>query len=474
ARSPNTGFYRLSGVPDLDLKREAHLGNISFQYAPGEVARWRDFEDVEAVFLNFWISSRRHIANLDEEKRVATLEKPSTMRLTDGYGSQPNLARYYMENAFELLDAPGEWYLRRRTGALYYMPRPGEQIAKVQAVAPVLEQLLVLEAQPAEDRHVEYVTFRGLSFEHAEYIPPVLDRPWQYEGQASAGMPAAVRLLGARHCSFEHCTIAHVSSNAIHFSRGCDHDRLAESELFDLGTGGVKIGEPDRIGNLPPGVKSPFPDDPKLETHHIEVTGNDIREGGRIWHQGQGVLVGQSYNNLISHNHIHDFYQLGISVGWTWGYGKSLAHDNILEFNHIHQIGQGWSSDVAGIYTLGMQPGTVLRNNLIHDVECADYIGRGIYLDEGSTDILVENNIIYNTTTGAFGMNYGRRNTIRNNIFAFGKRSQIEAHGNMQKTPPVSSYVLEHNIFLLRKGDVVLLPQWKGRPSDELVKRSNL
>src|SRR5581483_870874 len=75
---------------------------------------------------------------------------------------------------------------------------------------------------------------------------------------------------------------------------------------------------------------------------------------------------------------------------------------------------------------------------------------------------------------GAFGMNYGRRNTIRNNIFAFGKRSQIEAHGNMQKTPPVSSYVLEHNIFLLRKGDVVLLPQWKGRPSDELVKRSNL
>jgi parallel beta-helix repeat protein len=354
------------------------------------------------------------------------------------------------------------------------MPRPGERIAKVEAVAPVSEQLLVLEGKPLEDRHVEYLTFRGLSFEHSEFIPPAQVNSYVYEGQASAGMPAAVRFFGARHCSLEHCTIAHVSSNGLHFSRGCDHDRLADSDVFDIGTSAVKVGETDRIGNLPPGAKNPFPDDPRLETHHIEVTGNDLHAGGRIWHQGQGILAGQTYNNLISHNHIHDFYQLGISVGWTWGYGKSLAHDNIVEYNHIHQIGQGWSNDLAGIYTLGIQPGTILRNNLIHDIECADYIGRGIYLDEGTSDMLVENNIIYNTTTGGFGMNYGRRNTIRNNIFAFGKRSQIEAHGNMQKAPPVSSYVLEHNIFLLRKGDVVELPQWIGRPTDELTIRSNL
>jgi hypothetical protein len=472
ARNPNTGFLRVSGIPDLNLKKEYQIGNISFEYKPGEVAHWQDFEDAEAVFLTFWISTRRHIASLDEEKHVATLRKPTPMRLTDGFGKEP--ARYYMENAFELLDAPGEFYLRRKSGTLYYMPRPGEQIAKIEAIAPAIDQLLIQEGKPLADKHVQYLTFRGLSFEHAEFDPPDESRGFLYERQASAPMPGAVRIYGARHCSLERCRIAHVSSNAIHFSRGCDHDRLADSELVDLGTGGIKLGEPDRIGNVPPGIKNPFPDDPKLETHDIEITGNDIREGSRIYHQGHGILVGQSYNNRIAHNHIHDFYQIGISVGWTWGYGKSLAHHNIIEYNHIHQIGQGWSSDLAGIYTLGPQPGTVLRDNLIHDVECAEYIGRGIYLDEGSSDIVVENNIIYNTTTGAFGMNYGKRNTIRNNVFAFGKRSQIEPHGNMQKAPPVSSYVLEHNIFLLKPGDIVELPQWVGRPSDELVMRSNL
>lgn len=476
ARQPNDGFFRIAAVPDLDLKKPYQTGQDRFQFKPGEIERWKNLEDVDLVLFTFWISTRRGIAAIDEAQHMVTLNRRSHMRLTDGFGQKPALARYYVEGAFELLDSPGEWYLNRQTGVLYYLPVPGERMDKAEVIAPALDQFVAIEGNPKEDRYVEHLTFRGLAFSYSEWWLPTDGTADRYQFQGAASMPAAIRLYGARHCSFEACAIAHVSGYAIHFSRGCERDRLVGSELSDLGTGGVKIGEPDRIGNLPPGMKNPSPEEPGEETHDIEISDNEIRQGGRVFHQGHGVWVGQSYNNLIAHNHIQDFYQIGISVGWTWGYGKSLARGNVIEYNHIHQIGQRKSSDLGAIYTLGTQPGTVIRYNLLHDIHCADYVGRGIYLDEGSADIVVENNIAYDTTTGGFGLNYGRRNTIRNNIFAFGEVAQIEPSGNMPKPAAQegSSYVLERNIFYWQAGHNLLRGPWRPKPRDELVMRGNL
>lgn len=474
ARNPNTGFFRATGVPDLDLKRPYQEGNSSFQFAPGQLANWPDLDDAEIVFFTFWISAREKIASIDEATHIAKLAKRSPMRLTDGFGRTPQLARFYVENAIELLDSPAEWYLDRKTGTLYYMPLPGEQIAKIDAIAPALEQLVFFDGQPKDDRPVEYLNFQDLNFAHSEWWIPAGDRFDKYQHQGASFHPGAIQLTGARHCNIDRCTVAHISSYAIHYSRGCDHDKVTHCDLYDLGTGGVRIGEPDRIGNLPPNAPNPFPDDPKLETHDIEVSDTVIREGTRVFHQGHGILIGQSYNNLIAHNDIRDFYQIGISLGWTWGYGKSLARNNIVEYNHIQKIGQGWSSDLGGIYSLGPQPGSVYRYNLIHDVECADYVGRGIYLDEGSTGVVVEKNIMYNTSTGGFGLNYGRDNIIRNNIFAFGKLAQIEHAGGMEKAPPGSSYTLERNIFYFRPSENLLRNPWTPRPSDKFAVNHNL
>ena len=474
ARSPNSGFFRVTAVPGLDLKKPYQEGNESFQFAPGQLANWPDLDDAEVVFLMFWISAREKVASIDEKTHLAKLAKRTPMRLTDGFGLVPNLARFYVENAFELLDAPGEWYLNRKTGTLYYMPLAGERISKVEAVAPVLEQLVFFDGEPKDNRPVEYLNFRGLTFAHSEWWIPAEDRFDKYQRQGSSFNPGAIQLTGAKHCTFDHCAVAHLSSYAILFSRGCDHDLVTHCDLYDLGTGGVRIGEPDRIGNVPPNMPNPFPDDPKLETHDIEVSDSVLREGGRVFHQGHGILIGQSYNNLIAHNDIRDFFHSGISNGWTWGYGKSLARNIIIEYNHIHQIGQGWSSDLGGIYSLGTQPGTVLRYNLIHDVVCADYVGRGVYLDEGSTGVVVENNVMYNTSTGGFGQNYGRRNIIRNNIFAFGKQAQIEHAGNMAKAPPGSSYTLERNIFYYRSSENLLRSAWQPRPADKFTIDHNL
>lgn len=106
-------------------------------------------------------------------------------------------------------------------------------------------------------------------------------------------------------------------------------------------------------------------------------------------------------------------------------------------------------------YTLGVQPGTVLRGNVIHDIEKCYYGGWCIYLDEGSSHILVEDNVCYGASTQAFNQHYGRENIIRNNIWAFGQETQvslgrIEAH---------NSFTFERNIVIARGR-----PMFCGRP----------
>jgi hypothetical protein len=109
ARSPNDGFYRIAALPDLDVSKPYQNGQRRFVYTPGEIKAWDNLADAEIVTLHFWVSTRTGIASVDESKNLVNLTESSGMRLTDGFGKQPQLARYYVENAFELLDAPGEW-----------------------------------------------------------------------------------------------------------------------------------------------------------------------------------------------------------------------------------------------------------------------------------------------------------------------------------------------------------------------------
>jgi hypothetical protein len=472
ARSPNQGFYRIAGLPDLDLTKPYHLGQSRFHYAPGEIQHWDNLPDVDVVVLHFWVSTRRGIASIDESKRLVTLDQPSSMRMTDGFGKHPELARYYVENAFELLDSPGEWYLNRKTGMLYYMPAAGEQIDRFEAVAPVLEQFMSLEGDPRAGRYVEHLTFRGLTFSHAEWWLPADDPRGKYQQQASAYVPGAIRAYGMRNCSFEACTISHVSSYAIHLSRGCSKDRIVGCELFDLGGGGIKIGEPDKEGQIQPDENGVVHDQPGEESHDIEITDNHIHDGGRTFHQSMGILVFQCHNNLIAHNHVHDLYKNAIAVGWSWSFGKSLARGNVIEWNHIHDIGKGWFNDGGAIYTLGAQPGTVIRYNLLHDVGSVVYGGRGVYLDQASVDIVVEKNISYNTTGGGYSQTFGKNNIVRNNIFALAKMAQIEPNGGMASIPPgVNNFLFERNIVYWTPEQKLLRGPWKDT---RVVMRQNL
>jgi len=428
ARYPTRGYLKIEAL--LDETPDWMRGHTRFQYYAGDLPILAHPDEGEALVFNRWVENRLPLQAVDPAQRILTFRKRSTFALQAG-------DLYYLENLPEALDTPGEWYLSRREGKLYYLPRPDERLETLQAVAPVLTFLVQIEGAPEQGRFVEGVHLRGLIFRHAEWsLPPEMETGGFV--QAAYGVPGAIRAEGARRCLIEACVVEQVGTHAIELGRGCQRNRIEGCVLRDLGAGGVKIGE------------TTLRADPREQTYGNLVQDCIIQDGGKLFASAIGVWIGQSYSNRLLHNTIRDFYYTGISIGWTWGYGESLAGGNRVEWNHVHHIGVRSDgdgpllSDMGGIYTLGTQHGTVIRNNLWHDIAGYRYGGWGIYFDEGSTGILAENNLVYRTTHGGFHQHYGRENLVRNNIFAYARDHQIQ----LTRPEPHLRLTFERNIVI--------------------------
>jgi len=245
-------------------------------------------------------------------------------------------------------------------------------------------------------------------------------------------VPGAVTATGAVRCRVERCTLRHLGGYGVELGRGCRDSEVAGCALYDLGGGGVKLGT-QLVADAP-------------LTGFNRVTDCEITRGGLIFHSAVGVLLLQSGNNTVAHNHIHDLYYTGISVGWTWGYHESGTENNLLEYNHIHNLGHAWLSDLGGIYTLAISPGSVIR--YIHDVRSADYGGCGLYHDEGSSNYLSEGNVVYDCGSYAFCQHFGRENTARGNVFALAGEAQVQCG----RAEPHVSFTLEGNLIYQTQG----------------------
>ena len=465
-RYPRTGFLHVGEVPGLTAETKHSEGQDSFHFATGDIRPWRNLTDAEIIVNHFWVNARLPIAEVDWDKRLVCCACRSYRRLTENGVQSP--ARYYVENVFEELCEPGQWYLDRVAGLVYYLPLPGETPDSAEIIYPVLRNVLLLQGDPGDGRYVEHVRFRGLAFAHTAWALVPGDAG---DSQAAAQRAEPVGVVsgqGVRHCAFAGCCVEHAGDWGLELIWGCQDNRITRCDVRDLGSGGIRIGPSFRRVAVAGGeehrrlaastaTQAVF-DDCRWHACRNRIEDCTVTDGGHVFAAGIGIWLGQTYANRVAHNHVHNFYYTGISAGWTWGYQATLARENRIEHNHIHHIGIRESgvgpiiSDMGGIYTLGRQPGTVIRGNVIHDVAGFSYGGWGIYLDEGSTGIRVTNNLVYRTTHGGFHQHFGRDNMIRNNIFAFGSKAQFQ---RSRREDTARSFTFERNIVLWTEGDLL-------------------
>jgi hypothetical protein len=456
-RTPKRDTYAVAARSGDQHGNEWTKGVVEFRFADGNLKAWPTATDGEAVVMTRWAESRLPIASVDEKHRIVHFAKHSVFQI------DPD-DRYWIENIRETLTQPGEFYVDPRGRTVTLIAPAGVDPNSAQVIVPRLANVLVLAGDPAAGRYVEHVTFQGIDFSHAQWSfdsplagqkPPGDPKPAPWNprpdpaqsgfSQAAVGVPGAVWGSGVRFFTFDGCRFEHLGTYGIELGQGCQNNRITHCSLADLGAGGVKIGET--------GIRAA----PVEASYGNEVSDCTIADGGNIFPSCVALWIGQSSGNVIARNEIHGFWYTAISVGWTWGYGPAAAQRNTIERNHIHHIGikeDGGSpilSDMGGIYTLGNQEGGLIRLNRFHDIAALKYGGWGIYFDEGTTHLTAENNLVYRTTHGGFHQHYGKENTVRNNIFAYGRDAQIQR----SRVEDHKSFRFLNNIVLWDRGNLL-------------------
>ena len=382
--------------------------------------------DVQLKMMHYWYCERTTLESF-ENGRVE-MKVPCTMIV------QKN-DRYFFENVFEALDKPGEWYHDKKAGKLYYVPQSGDDISTTVLCAPKLTKLFNIS-------DAENIEIRNITFKNTDWCYPTPDPSlgWLTEynlifPQGNLECEGAVDITRSQGINFTNCDFINIGNTAIRYQRICHDCTVTGCTFKEIGANVVFVN----------GYNT---EDVSQQTYNIKVVDNLIAGYGRNFPSGIGILSTHARDCTYSHNEIHDGYYTAISCGWMWGYAYSVSDGNDISENLIYDIGQGWLSDMGGIYTLGKQPHTVLTHNKIYNVAAdpneGGYGGWGIYLDEGSSGITVYQNLVYDCGSDSYHQHYGQDNIVKNNIFALSGEGQIR-----------SSRKEDHNEFYLT-GNIIV------------------
>lgn len=312
----------------------------------------------------------------------------------------------WLENARELLDTPGEWYLDKGAGEIYYMPESGQNLSTANVTVPLVQDLVDLDG--TRTAPVSDVSFRGITFSNSTWLAPSSSEGL-IEGQAGFRMvgndptfdatrlkwqktPGAVNVDYGHGIGFEGNTFTHLGAVGLNLNTGTQGTDITGNVFRQIAATGIQIGGVEVI--------DAHPDDPRDITKDTRVANNVVTKVADQYNGSVGILAGYTDHTTITHNKVYDLPYTGISVGWGWGltdqggdtnYPGNLgvpiwdtpttSRDTQVTDNEIHDIMKS-QADGGAIYTLSSNPGGVVSGNYIHGTPPPAY--GAIYHDEGS------------------------------------------------------------------------------------------
>jgi hypothetical protein len=407
--------------------------------------------DIEVLDFENFTMPRLRLASVDTADHIAILTGPTVLN-ANGHGFIAG-HRYLAENVKDALSQAGQWFLDRSTSpwTLTYLAEAGESPTTTEVIAPQLEQLLVAQS-------LAYVTFSGLTFSHSNWIPPAAG--WT-SAQAEPGISAALSFQESTRITLDGCVVSHTGGYGLEIEGASaapvpmPNNQILNGELTDLGAGGIRIGTTTHGGD----TDATVPQGNVVQNNIVTATGRLQPAGG-----GVAIWVGDSHHNTVTHNEVYDSYGGGIGMNVPLGGMQQATHDNVVSYNHVYTINQGVMRDGGAIYVAALnQTGNKVLNNRVHDVWAdpsqGSYGGWGIYLDNGTSNVLVQNNLVYRVGAATFFNHDGTGNTYDNNIFAFGREAMAQDGAYFTK-PAVPTFTATHNIFYFDMGRLQAKNPW--------------
>lgn len=344
--------------------------------------------------------------------------------------------RFFIENVFEALDSPNEWYLNHQTGELFYWAETSE-FPNLEVVAPVLDKLIVLQGD--QDSEVEYLNFQSLTFKDTDYT---------IANNYFLPNDAAIWLKFTRYCQINNCQFETLGGYGSRLEDGSHHNQLVGNQICRLGQGGFIL----RSKNT------------NAQPHHNLIAGNQINHCGLIYKHIAGIYLSTGSYNQIAHNHICNLPRYGISLK-SFDH-QNYSHNNLVEFNRLEHLNLE-TCDTGAIETLGRDKQlshNMIRFNLIRNVVgmgttskgaiLSPYYCWGIYLDDFSSGTTVYGNIIIDTVLGSVMLHGGKNNLIENNIFINGQKNQIQLE---PKDDSMQENIIRRNLIVYKQPEASLV-----------------
>ena len=401
-------------VPAVSIRRLIdNKGNLKAKYA-------------EMVLHQMWCVANLRIRSVEVQGDSAAIRFhqpesriqfehpwPRPMVTTDGHNSA-----FYLTNARELQDVPGEWYHDIDARKVYYYPREGEKMQEAEVIVPAVETLVRVEG--TLDRPVCHIRFEKITFSYTTWmrpsekghvplqagmyltdgyrIDPKMQRNYlnhPLDNQGWLGRPAAaVRVVAAKQIDFERCRFEHLGSTGLDYEEAVQGGVVCGWLFRDIAGNGLLVGS-----FSPAAHETHLPYDPadrrevctqqQINNCYFTEIGNE--DWGCL-----AIAAGYVGDVNIEHNEISEVPYSGISLGWGWTQTVNCMRNNRVHANLIHHYAKHMY-DVAGIYTLGSQPKSYVTENCVHSIYKPGYVHDPnhwfyLYTDEGSSFITVRDN----------------------------------------------------------------------------------